>query len=271
MRHLRDSFRYAALWGALVMLFGLAAAAQAQKRPDRIGGKPNLNGIWQALGAPNWNLEPHIATGLDKFWKLGAIAAVPASLGVVEGNEIPYLPAARKRRDANRAGWPAADPESKCYLPGIPRANYMPYPFQIVQSPGDDIYFVYEYASANRPVFMKQHRAPQIPTWMGTSNGSWDGNTLVVETTGLNGKTWLDRAGNFAGAGAKVTERFTVLDDSHMQYEATIDNAKVFSRPWKIKLVLYRHIERNAQLLEFRCVPFAEHLLYQDVLPPAGK
>ncbi|NIR61391.1 MAG: hypothetical protein GWO02_18790, partial [Gammaproteobacteria bacterium] len=110
---------------------------------------------------------------------LGAIAAVPGGLGVVEGGEIPYLPEARERRDANREAWPAADPEANCYLPGIPRANYMPYPFQIVQSAGDDILFVYEYASANRPVFMQEHRSAPVDTWMGTSNGSWEGDTLV--------------------------------------------------------------------------------------------
>ncbi|HEX5420101.1 MAG TPA: hypothetical protein VFY39_08885, partial [Gammaproteobacteria bacterium] len=206
MHHLRKSARPVWIRPALALLFVLAAGAQAAQRPERIGGEPNLNGIWLAVGGADWNLEPHTASGLDKFWKLGAIAAVPPSLGVVDGGEIPYLPEARKQRDANRAAWPAADPEARCYLPGIPRANYMPYPFQIVQSPGADILFVYEYASANRKVFMKEHRMPPIQTWMGTSNGAWDGDTLVIETTGLNGKTWLDRAGNYAGAGAEVTE-----------------------------------------------------------------
>jgi hypothetical protein len=274
MLHLRKSVPHIWIWAALALLVAIgppvptqAQAQRAQPRPDRIGDKPNLNGIWITVGGANWNVEPHNASGHEQFWQLGAIGAVPPSLGVVEGGEIPYLPEARKQRDANRAAWPAADPESNCYLPGIPRATYMPYPFQIVQSPGADVFFVYEYASANRPVFMDEHREPPIDTWMGTSNGSWDGDTLVVETTGLNGKTWLDRAGNFAGAGAMVTERFTLLDDSHMQYEATIENANVFSRPWTISLLLYREVEPDAQLLEFRCVPFSEKKLYQDVLP----
>lgn len=271
MSRLRKCVCGSSISAAVIALLCLSTLGHAAPRPDKIGDKPNLNGIWFAPGAANWNLEPHNATGLDEFWQLGAIVAVPPSLGVVDGDEIPYLPEARKQRDANRAAGPASDPESNCYLPGVPRASYMPYPFQIVQSPGDDILFVYEYASANRPVFMTEHREPPIDTWMGTSNGFWDRDTLVVETTGLNGKTWLDRSGNFAGAGAKVTERFTLLDDSHMRYEATIANASVFSRPWGIHLVLYRQVEPNAQLLEFRCVPFSEKKIYQDVLPSGSQ
>lgn len=271
MSRLGKCVRGSSISVAVIALFGLSSFGHAAPRPDKIGDKPNLNGIWFARGAANWNLEPHNAAGLDEFWQLGAIAAVPPSLGVVDGDEIPYLPEARKQRDANRAAAPEADPESNCYLPGIPRASYMPYPFQIVQSGGDDILFVYEYASANRPIFMTEHREPPIDTWMGTSNGFWDGDTLVVETTGLNGKTWLDRSGNFAGAGATVTERFALLDDSHMRYEATIENPSVFSRPWSIHLVLYRAVEPNAQLLEFRCVPFSEKKIYQDVLPSGSQ
>ena len=251
--------------GAVLGSGVLAAASSAQDRPATIEAEPNLNGIWQAFGSAHWNLEPHNAEALDDFWMLGAIAAVPASLGVVEGGEIPYLPEARAERDANRAAWPVADPEANCYLPGIPRANYMAHPFQVFQG-GGDILFAYQYASANRSVYMGERREPPIDTWMGTSNGRWDGDTLVVETTGLNGSTWLDRSGNFAGAGATVIERFTLIDDSHMSYAATIENPAVFSRPWTISLTLYRHIEPDAQLLEFRCVPFSEKLLYRDVL-----
>nr|MBO2514391.1 hypothetical protein [Gammaproteobacteria bacterium] len=262
---MRDAFA-SVLIGCIALLS--ASSAAAQERPERILDKPNLNGIWKAIGTAHWNLEPHSAEAIDEFWQLGAIAAIPAGKGVVEGGEIPYLPEARARRDANRAAWPEADPEAKCFLPGIPRANYMPYPFQIVQGDDDDILFIYEYASANRVVNIKTHRPAPIDTWMGVSNGRWEGDTLVVETTGLNGETWLDRAGNFAGAGATVTERFTLIDDSHMRYEATIDNPAVFSRPWTIRLVLYRLVEPDAQLFEFRCIPFSERLLYKHVLPP---
>jgi len=250
----------------LVVLCAMAEGVTAQARFETIDGRPNLNGIWQAFGEANWNLEPHTAEPLDNFWELGAIAAIPGSLGVVDGDEIPYLPEARAQRDANRAAWPASDPEANCYLPGIPRASYMPHPFQIIQG-GGDILFAYEYASTNRVVHIEDHRVAPIDTWMGVSNGSWDDETLVVETTGLNGSTWLDRVGNFAGAGAQITERFTLIDSSHMQYQVTIENPEVFSRSWAIDLTLYRRIEPDAQLMEFRCVPFSEKLLYQEVLP----
>jgi hypothetical protein len=246
----------------------LTAAAQSQERPQRILDQPNINGVWRAMGNAHWNLEPQNAEALEQFWQLGAIGAIPGGLGVVDGGEIPYRPEARAQRDANRAAWPAADPEAKCYLPGIPRATYMPYPFQIVQDGEGDILFAYEYASANRVVFTQRHREPPIDTWMGESNGHWDGDTLVVVTTGFNGESWLDRAGNFAGAAAVVTERFTPISDAHMQYEVTIENPQVFTRPWSFSMLLYRDLAPNAQLVEFRCVPFSELLLFEHVLPP---
>jgi hypothetical protein len=143
--------------------------AQQRGQADRIAGKPNLNGIWQALNTAHWNLEGHSAEALDEFWELGAIAAIPAGQSVVVGGQIPYLPEALAKREQNRAGWPASDPEAKCYMPGIPRATYMPYPFQIVQGEGDTILFSYEYANANRPVFMTDHQIAPVDLWMGRS------------------------------------------------------------------------------------------------------
>jgi hypothetical protein len=247
----------------------LAGQAQAQQnRPARIAGEPNLNGIWQAVNTANWNLEAHSAQAIEIAWQLGALGAIPAGQSVVDGDgKIPYLPAALAQRDANRAGWPSADPETKCYLPGIPRATYMPYPFQIIQG-GGDILFVYEYASANREVFMSNHQQPPVDTWMGWSNGHWEGDTLVIETNGFNGMTWLDRAGNYLSSAMKVTERFTLAGENHLQYQATIEDPNVYSRPWTISMPLYRRIEPNAQLLEFKCVPFVEELLYKDLELP---
>ena len=168
-----------------------------------------MNGVWQAIGTAYWNLEDHSATALSEFWGLGAIAAVPAGQSVVEGGTIPYLPAALAKRDENRAGWPKTDPEAKCYMPGIPRATYMPFPFRIVQGDGD-ILFVYEFASANRIVHMSNHQEPPVDSWMGWSNGRWEGDTLVIEVTGNNDQTWFDRAGNHHSALMKVTERYTL-------------------------------------------------------------
>ncbi len=243
---------------ALGLLWAVTAAGQtpASKTPRT----PNLNGIWEALGTANWDLQDHAAQA-GPFWQTGAIGAEPAGLGVVAGNEIPYLPAAAAKKKENFASRAKQDPEAKCYLPGIPRATYLPYPFQIVQSP-KDILMVYEFASANRLINMGKAKEAGADSWMGTSNGRWEGNTLVVDVTGLNGLSWFDRAGDFASDSLHVVERFTRVDADHITYEATIEDSKTFSRPWKISLPLYKRVEKNAQLLEFKCVPFSEELLY---------
>lgn len=239
---------------------GNQAAAQ---RPAQIAGRPNLNGVWQALGTAHWNLEDHSAAATP-FWQLGAMFAIPAGQSVVVGGSIPYLPAGLKRRQENMAGWPKSDPEAKCYMAGIPRSTYMPYPFQIVQGQ-KDILFVYEYASSNRIVHMSNHQEPPVDSWMGWSNGKWDGNTLVIEVTGHNDQTWFDRAGNNHTEALKVTERYTLMGENHLQYEATIEDPKTFSRPWQIRMPLYRRMEPNVQLLEYKCVEFSEELLYGDL------
>jgi hypothetical protein len=236
--------------------------APAAPRAARIAGHPNLNGIYQAIGSQFWNLEDHPAQP-TAFWQLGAIGAIPAGTSVVDGRSIPYKPAALKQRDENRAGWPKSDPEAKCYMPGIPRANYMPYPFQIVQGQ-NDILFVYEFATASRIVHMSGHQEAPLDSWMGWANGKWDGDTLVIENTGFNDQTWFDRAGNFHSNALKVTERFTPMGDN-LQYEATIDDPETFARPWTIRMPLYRRLDKNAQLMEFKCVEFSEELLYGDL------
>ena len=249
---------------------GAPAAAPAQgrgnapARPARIAGRPNLNGIYQAINTANWNLEDHSAAATS-FWQLGALFAIPAGQSVIADNNgtIPYNPAGLKKRAENQAGWPKSDPEAKCYMPGLPRANYMPYPFQIVQGQ-KDILFVYEYASSNRIVHMSNHTEPPVDSWMGWSNGKWDGDTLVVEATGFNDQSWFDRAGNNHTEALKVTERFTLQGDNLM-YEARMEDPKTFTRPWTIRMPLYRRIEPNVQLLEFKCVEFSEELLYGDL------
>jgi hypothetical protein len=242
-----------------------AGRGAATPRPDRIAGKPNFNGVWQAISSAHWNLEDHSASDLKQFWQLGAIAAIPAGQSVVEGGSIPYLPAGLKKRQENMAGWPKTDPEAKCYMPGIPRATYMPYPFQIVQGQ-KDILFVYEYASSNRIVHMINHTEPPVDSWMGWSDGKWDGDTLVIEVTGNNDQTWFDRSGNHHSDALKVTERYQLAPGgNHINYSATIEDPKTFSRPWTIRIPLYRRMEPNVQLLEFKCVEFSEELLYGDL------
>ena len=234
----------------------------AAPRAARIAGHPNLNGIYQAIGSQFWNLEDHPAQATE-FWQLGAIGAIPAGTSVVDGGSIPYKPAALKQRDENRAGWPKSDPEAKCYMPGIPRANYMPFPFQIVQGQ-NDILFVYEFATASRIVHMSNHQESPLDSWMGWANGRWEGDTLVIENTGFNDQTWFDRAGNFHSNALKVTERFTPIGEN-LQYQATIDDPGTFARPWTIRMPLYRRLEKNALLQDFKCVEFSEELLYGDL------
>jgi hypothetical protein len=236
------------------------ASAQGAQSPRMPDGKPNLNGIWQAMNTANWNLEGHAAQA-GPIVALGATGAVPAGLGVVEGGEIPYLPEAAAKRKQNFAHRLELDPEVKCYLPGVPRATYLPFPFQIVQSQ-NRIMFAYEYAGAVRLINMGAPTKAPDDSWMGWSNGHWEGDTLVIDVTSLNDQTWFDRSGNFHTNALHVVERYTPRGLDAIDYEATIEDPKVFSRPWKIRMPLYRRLEKNVQLLEFKCVEFVEDLLY---------
>lgn len=252
----------------------VAGQARAYRAPRLADGRPDLNGIWQALNEANFDLQTHAARAAMALRPgplgpvpaagvvaLGAIGSVPGSLGVVEGSEIPYKPEALAKKKENQENWLSRDPEIKCYLPGVPRATYMPYPFQIVQSQSF-IFFTYEYAGAGRNIIMKDPGPAPIDTWMGQSVGHWEGETLVVDVTGLNDMSWLDRAGNFHSDALHVVERYTRTSPDHLQYEATIEDPNVFTRPWKISMPLYRRVEKNAQLFEFKCVEFVEELMY---------
>jgi hypothetical protein len=250
----------AALLVVVVSVVPLAAQTAAFKPPRTADGKPNLNGIWEALGTANWDIQPHAAAP-GPASSLAADFAVPPGIGIVEGDEIPYLPAALEQKKKNFAKRFVDDPEIKCFLPGVPRAEYMPYPFQILQSP-KTFMFSYEYDGAVRVVNVGPVTPAPVDSWMGWSSAKWEGDTLVIDVTGQNGKSWFDRAGDFHSDALHVVERFTLKSPEVLMYEATIEDPKTFSRPWKISLPLYRHVEKNAQLLEFRCVEYAEELMY---------
>jgi len=245
-----------------LLLSGVTPSARQASSGNvpRLNGRPNMTGLWQSLTTANWDIQDHNAKA-GPFFQLGAAGAAPPGQGIVEGNEIPYLPAAAARKKENAANWLKMDPEIKCYFPGVPRATYMPYPFQIVQS-DRDILIAYAYASANRLIHMDKHRPAPVDSWMGWSNGTWQGDTLAVDVTGMNGQSWFDRAGNFASENLHVVERYTMNGPNHITYEATIEDPTVFSRPWKISLPLYRRMERNVQMVDFQCVEFAEELIY---------
>jgi len=236
-------------------------ARQASYSPPRLAdGHPDLNGIWQTLNEANYDIEAHNARPALAL-RAGPYGPVPAGLGIVEGDTIPYLPAALEKKKDNQKNWLTSDPEIKCYLPGVPRATYMPYPFQILQSQSA-IAIVYEYAGAVRNFYLKDPGPAPVDSWMGQSVAHWDKDTLVVDVTNLGDATWFDRAGNFHSDAMHVTERYRRTSPDVIAYEATIDDGKTFTRPWKMSMALYRRQEKNAQLLDFKCVEFVEELLY---------
>mgnify|MGYP000070633886 CR=1 FL=1 len=255
-------------------LGAISAYAQTAEIPRTQEGKPDLNGIWQALGNAHWDIEPHAARAAlqmqpgpvvpvpaKDLLAFGAVGSVPSGVGVVVGGEIPYLPEARARKIENQENWAERDPEIKCYLPGIPRATYMPFPFQIFQS-ASHFFIAYEYAGALRNIYMEDPGPAQVDSWMGQSVGHWEGDTFVAEGSGFNDQTWFDRAGNHHSASMTVVERYTMTSPDHILYEAMIEDPQTFSRPWMISMPLYRHVNNDARIGQFKCVEFVEELLY---------
>jgi hypothetical protein len=252
----------------------VTTGAQGYRPPRLADGHPDLNGIWQALNEANYDIQMHIARPAlalrdgpygpvpdAPVVAFGAAGAVPPGVGVVDGDELPYRPDALKTKQENQQQWLTRDPEIKCYLPGVPRATYMPHPFQIVQS-SSQLLIAYQYAGAVRDIHLKDPGPAPVDSWMGQSVARWDGDTLVVDVTGMNDQTWFDRAGNFHSDSLHVVERYTRTSADVISYEATIEDAKVFTRPWKMTMPLYRRQERNAQLMDFKCVEFVEELMY---------
>jgi hypothetical protein len=263
-------------FGILWFVVGPRADESQAYRAPRLQGTthPNLAGIWQAFTTANDDLQRHVArparavragpagpVPMPEVLALGATGGVPGSQGVVDGNEIPYQAWAAAKKKENSENWLTSDPEIKCYLPGVPRATYLPYPFQIVQGT-NKIMIIYEFAGAARNIHMDAVDPAPAESWMGHSVGRWEKDTLVVDVTAMNDKTWFDRAGNFHSDTLHVVERYTPLTPYHLMYEATIEDFKVFTRPWKIRMPLYRHIEADVQLLEYRCVEFVDELVY---------
>ena len=268
----------AAACGALITAAAIPLAGQgptaAYRAPRTPDGKPDLNGMWQTLNEANYDIEMHMArpalalragpygpVPAAPVLALGAVGAVPPGMGVVEGGEIPYKPDALAKKKDNQEHWLERDPEIKCYLPGVPRATYMPYPFQIFQSP-TALFIAYEYDGAVRNVYLKDPGPAPIDSWMGQSVAKWEGDTLVIEASGFNDSSWLDRSGNFHSDQLKVVERYTRTAPDVISYEATLTDPDVYTRPWKIGMPLYRRLEKNAQLMDFKCVEFVEELMY---------
>jgi hypothetical protein len=265
--------------GVAAATFALASspAVTGQARTSnipRVNGKPDMNGIWQAINTANWDIQAHSAKPAlamrpgpvvpipaKEVIAFGAVGAIPSGLGVVEGDQLPYKPEALKKKQENQENWLTRDPEIKCYLPGVPRAMYQPFPFQIIQS-NAAVFMAFEFAGAVRHIYLKDPGPPQIDNWMGISHGAWEGDTFVVHSSGFNDQSWFDRAGNHHSDQMKVTERYTMTGADHINYSATIDDPVTFTRPWTMSMPLYRRVERNAQLGQFKCVEFVTELMY---------
>jgi hypothetical protein len=263
------------LLGAVVVFFSVAAWGADTANAARIGGKPNFNGIWQANNTANWDLQNHQARPMvaqpgftpgtvvaaAPVVALGALAWIPGGMGVVEGDEIPYKPWAAARKKENQEHWLDRDPEIKCFQPGVPRAMYMPYPFEVIQS-DTKIQMVFQFGNAQRTIHLNKMEEYPNTAWMGYSVGHWEGDTLVVVVNNFNDATWFDRSGNFHSDELKVTERYTLISKDAIRYEATIEDPQVFTRPWKISMPLYRRLEPNMEITDFRCVEMSEELMY---------
>jgi hypothetical protein len=226
----------------LLTAFVTITAANAQPIPRTPEGKPDLQGIWQAHNRAAYGLEDHDA-------KYG----MPAGPSVVDGVEIPYLPAARAQQRRNFENRATLDPLNKCYMPGVPRIMYLEHPFQIFQT-RDHVAITFEWSQVFRLIYANGQPTLHegIESWMGNSRGRWEGDVLVVEVTDHNDRTWLDAAGNFHSSALKVTERYAMRDANTIEYSATIDDPNVFSRPWTIRMPLHRETDLP-RLYEYHC------------------
>lgn len=217
-------------------------AQQAYQAPRTSDGKPDFQGIWQVLNTAEYDIQDH-----------GARPGVPPGRAIVENNDLPYKPGALAQKQKNAKAGTAADFSQKCYYPGVPRLMYTPFPFQIVQTQ-EYMAMLFEYGHFERLVYtdgFAHHEG--IPFYMGDPRGKWDGDTFVIESRGFTSDTWFDRAGNYHSEDMKLTERLTRVGPDHINYEATIDDPKVYTRPWKMKFTLYRRVEPDAQILEYEC------------------
>jgi len=236
---------------AAVLLFASNLFAQTYSPPRTPAGDPDLQGIWQVRNTANWDVENHAGS-----------YRTPAGLGVVvdpPDGKIPYQPWALEKKKHNFANRATADPVENCFLAGVPRTTYLPYPFQILQT-RDEVMIFSEYVHTVRWIPLKKlDRYPGYESWMGDPRGHWEGNTLVVETIGFNDQTWFDYAGNFHSDALKTTERFTRTAADTITYEVTIEDPKVFTKAWTMRMPIFLHKDMN-QILEYEC-----HIYSQEV------
>ena len=223
-----------------------AAPAGNKSIPRTADGKPNLQGIWQVRNRASYDLQDHAAR-----------YGMPAGKGVVKGREIPYQPWAAAKKLENYTKRQTADPLNKCYIPGVPRIMYLEFPFQIFQT-RDHLAVTFEWSQVYRVIYTNGTKPRAgFDFWMGDSRGHWESDTLVVDVVNNNDQTWFDMAGNFHSEALHLVERYTLLDAYTIQYEVTIQDPKVFTRPWKISMPIYRQKDMD-RILEYQCQAEAE-------------
>ena len=193
----------------------------------------DLRGIWMAENKADANLE-----------RAHVIVDPP-------DGKIPYRPEAAAQQKQNFANRATADPEKRCFQPGVPRAAYLRSPFQIFQN-DRAVYIVYQDAHSYRIIYLNGSPHNEgLGYAMGDSRGHWEGNTLVADVTSFSDSTWLDAAGDYHSDELHVVERYTRMNPDTLMYEATIEDPKVFTRPWKIRMPL--RLQKGIQILEDEC------------------
>lgn len=258
IRNLREGVLAAALAFGVVALATPAATAQpADDIPRRADGKPDFSGIWQALSEADYDLEPHAGR-----------TDAPPGPGVVEGGKLPYREEALEQKRENFANRAEADPRLKCWMLGVPRNVYYPAPFQIFQR-DRDLTLVHQLGHQVRTIHTNGTLHPanvEEPFWLGDSRGTWDGDTLVADVTNFIDETWLDRAGNYHSDALHVVERWTFIDANTISYSATVEDPKVYTRPWTLNVLLHRRRDKNFQLIEDYCftLPYEQYYPHKD-------
>jgi hypothetical protein len=247
---------------ALAVLIAAIGCAQIRSNPKAYtpgrtpDGEPDLRGIWEVHGTANWNIEGHPARG--------GVAASKSLIADPPDGKIPYQPAALVKRNAVNV---ADDPQAKCYMAGVPRITYTPGPFQIIQTAGTVVLAYHDLHTYRYIPTAPRRQLEGADFWMGSSRGRWEGDTLAVDSVSFNDQTWFDKAGNFHSEDLHVVERYTLTGPNPMQYEALIEDPKVFTRPWKMRMVAERHTEPGFRIVEDECLQDSKGALYHSPFP----
>lgn len=233
------------IWTRLLLAAAAAsvpavAQSKAYSAPRLADGHPDLNGIWEVQGKVDANIEAKLR---------GKNIIVDP-----EDGKIPYKPEALAQRKANAEKHATEDPLTKCWMPGVPRLMYIPYPYQIVESANQPVIpILSQYVHVIRNIQMQGEHLDGLENWLGDSRGHWDGDTLVVDATNFNDQTWYDAAGNYHSGDLHVVERFTRTAPNTIAYQATMTDPKVLAKPFTIRLTLARDARKNAQIMEYEC------------------